>query len=250
MTSLPPQLAELTAVDNHAKLEQESVHQVYDVIAGHFSATRYKPWPVVEAYLADQPSGSLGIDIGCGNGKYLGVNRAVVTIGVDRSENLVSICHERGFQALVCDGLAVPFPDNKFDFAISIAVIHHFSSPDRRMRAIREVLRLIRPRGSALVYVWAMEQKGKRKFPGQDVYVPWHMPTWHEKPGGAKQGGKDDQEAQRQKQDQEPVDKVYMRYYHLFVQGELEELVVAAGGKVVRSGYDRDNHYCVITKDE
>lgn len=29
------------------RLEQQHVLQVYDQIAGHFSATRYKPWPNV-----------------------------------------------------------------------------------------------------------------------------------------------------------------------------------------------------------
>ena len=32
-------------------VEEEYVHQVYDEIAHHFSATRYKPWPVVEDFI-------------------------------------------------------------------------------------------------------------------------------------------------------------------------------------------------------
>ena len=33
------------------ELEDKHVHQVYEQIANHFSVTRYKPWPVVDAFL-------------------------------------------------------------------------------------------------------------------------------------------------------------------------------------------------------
>ncbi|ORY46743.1 hypothetical protein BCR33DRAFT_637631, partial [Rhizoclosmatium globosum] len=56
---------------------------VYEAIAPHFSATRYKPWPVVETFLKSLPPGSIGADVGCGNGKYLGVNPSLYTIGSD-----------------------------------------------------------------------------------------------------------------------------------------------------------------------
>ncbi|KAJ3084968.1 3-hydroxymethyl-3-methylglutaryl-CoA lyase [Quaeritorhiza haematococci] len=36
---------------NVVELEQRYVHDVYEAIAPHFSATRYKPWPVVEDFL-------------------------------------------------------------------------------------------------------------------------------------------------------------------------------------------------------
>jgi hypothetical protein len=39
------------------------------------------------------------------------------------------------------------------------------------------------------------------------------------------------------------------RYYHLFAQGELDELVVKSGmADISRSGYDRDNHYIIAIK--
>ncbi|KNE71524.1 hypothetical protein AMAG_15738 [Allomyces macrogynus ATCC 38327] len=209
--SLAPTVVDLASVSNHAALEAESVHQVYEDIAEHFSSTRYKPWPVVEQFLLEKKPGSIGCDVGCGNGKYLGVNRDVWTVGVDRSANLIKIVRDRGFDGIVGDALAVTCPTDRFDFVISIAVIHHLSSPTRRIAAIRELLRVVRPGGHALVYVWALEQGSKRQFPGQG-----HV--------------------------------VYQRYYHLYQQGELEEEVRGAGGTVVRSGYDRDNHYCVATK--
>jgi tRNA (uracil-5-)-methyltransferase TRM9 len=64
--------------------EAEHVHDVYEQIATHFSSTRYKPWPIVEQFLLQLPDGSIGLDVGCGNGKYLTVNPRVYIIASDR----------------------------------------------------------------------------------------------------------------------------------------------------------------------
>ncbi|NWX17173.1 ALKB8 protein, partial [Aegotheles bennettii] len=58
-----------------SKLEQEYVHKVYEEIATHFSSTRHSPWPRIVEFLRSLPKGSIVADIGCGNGKYLGVNK-------------------------------------------------------------------------------------------------------------------------------------------------------------------------------
>lgn len=57
------------------QLEREHVHRVYDLIARHFSSTRHSPWPRIVEFLKALPSGSIVADIGCGNGKYLGINK-------------------------------------------------------------------------------------------------------------------------------------------------------------------------------
>uniref|UniRef100_A0A8D2AND2 Methyltransferase type 11 domain-containing protein n=1 Tax=Sciurus vulgaris TaxID=55149 RepID=A0A8D2AND2_SCIVU len=80
-------------------------------------------------------------------------------IGCDRSPNLVDICRERQLQAFVCDALAIPFRTGSCDACISIAVIHHFATAERRVAALQELVRLLRPGGKALIYVWAMEQE-------------------------------------------------------------------------------------------
>uniref|UniRef100_A0A8B9QJ03 tRNA (carboxymethyluridine(34)-5-O)-methyltransferase ALKBH8 n=1 Tax=Apteryx owenii TaxID=8824 RepID=A0A8B9QJ03_APTOW len=146
-----------------SKLEQEHVHRVYEEIAAHFSSTRHSPWPQIVEFLRSLPKGAIVADIGCGNGKYLGINKDLYMIGCDRSKNLVDICGEKDFQAFVCDALSVPIRSGSCDACISIAVIHHFSTAERRLATIRELARLLRPGGTALVYVWAMEQEYKKQ---------------------------------------------------------------------------------------
>ncbi|XP_047406285.1 probable tRNA methyltransferase 9B isoform X3 [Sciurus carolinensis] len=74
---------------------------------------------------------------------------------------------------MVCDNLNLPFRDQGFDAIISIGVIHHFSTKQRRIRAIKEMARVLVPGGQMMIYVWAMEQKN-RHFEKQDVLVPWN----------------------------------------------------------------------------
>ncbi|XP_061923234.1 alkylated DNA repair protein alkB homolog 8-like [Entelurus aequoreus] len=146
-----------------ARLEAEYVHRVYDAIASHFSSTRHSPWPRVCHFLSSLPPGSVLADVGCGNGKYLAANPEVFSVGCDRSSSLLQICADRGFQAFVSDALNVPLRTASCDACISIAVIHHFSTPERRLAAAKELLRLLKPGGRALIYVWALEQEHQQQ---------------------------------------------------------------------------------------
>ena len=56
------------------ELLKKHVYEVYDKIAPHFSHTRYKPWPKIQKFLNQLEPGSVVFDVGCGNGKYMGVN--------------------------------------------------------------------------------------------------------------------------------------------------------------------------------
>ena len=40
------------------------------------------------------------------------------------------------------------------------------------------------------------------------------------------------------------------RFYHLYRAGELEQDVVAAGGSVVESGYEKDNWWAIAQRNE
>ena len=163
-------------------MEKKHVYEVYEKIAPHFSNTRYKPWPKIQKYLESLPEGSFNCDVGCGNGKYLSANqRYMFNLGTDRSYNLLELCNQRDkdFQLFHCDSLKLPVRNNVFDSVISIAVIHHFSTPTLRLAAISEFHRILRVGGRLLIYVWAYEQENK-VFKTQDVFVAWHLQDKYE----------------------------------------------------------------------
>lgn len=276
--------------------EERNVHEVYQQIAGHFSSTRYKvctyrlctlvlcllrsaltdsqPWPIVERFLQNLAPGAIGLDVGCGNGKYLTVNKNVFIIASDRyfldslfiyihssskdlldilscavtciyadsnrSENLARIAlQHQPHSTVVADVLNLPHPDSFFDFAVSIAVVHHLSTAVRRVEALREILRTLRPGsngrpgGRVLVYVWALEQKNSRrgwdKGDDQDVMVPWVM---------------------KNSPNQSDQSRVFHRYYHLYEEGELAREISCAGGRVLESGYEKDNWWAIAARED
>merc|ERR1719471_806327 len=51
---------------------------------------------------------------------------------------------------------------------MSIAVIHHLSTNQRRKAMIEEIKRVLRPRGRALVYAWAKDQEHEQ---GPSTYL-------------------------------------------------------------------------------
>lgn len=134
---------------------------MYDKIAEHFSHTRYKAWPKVEKFLSEVEPGSLVLDVGCGNGKYMGVNSKLLMIGTDRSKGLLDTAREKdgNYQLFAADSLRLPVRSGIFDCFVSIAVIHHFSNDPLRHQAISELMRILRVNGRGLIYVWAMEQE-------------------------------------------------------------------------------------------
>ncbi|KAJ5833139.1 hypothetical protein N7474_001450 [Penicillium riverlandense] len=220
--------------------EQQNVHEVYQQIADHFSSTRYKPWPIVEQFLRNLTPGAVGLDVGCGNGKYLSVNRDVFIVASDRSENLARIAvKHQPHSTIVADIHHLPHQNAFFDFAISIAVVHHLSTPVRRVQAIAEILRTLKSGsetqagGKLLIYAWALEQKTSRrgwdKGDPQDIMVPWVR-----KGGSTKEGTSE-----------EP--QTFHRYYHLYEEGELERDIDQAGGRVLESGYEKDNWWVIAT---
>ena len=224
-----------------SQYEATHVHAVYQAIAPHFSSTRHKPWPLVSSFLNSFAPGSIGLDIGCGNGKYLPVNSDIFIVASDRSANLVAIAaqHEP-HGVIVADALDLPHPRGTFDFAMSIAMLHHLSTPERRVEAVEAVLDTLRSgcdlggqQAKALFYVWALEQKRSRRGwdqgDDQDILVPWVTKT-----NGSGQDAEDT--------------KTFNRYYHLYREGELEKDIAAAGGVVVESGYERDNWWAVATR--
>ena len=81
---------------------------------------------------------------GCGSGKYLGINPVIFNIGSDRCQALAQMAREKEHEVMFCDNLALPFRDSSIDAVLSIAVIHHIATAERRVHALRELSRVLR----------------------------------------------------------------------------------------------------------
>lgn len=82
-----------------------------------------KPWPVIANFLSSLSTGSVGLDSGTGNGKYLPLPAdrpgCVLTVGLDRSKNLLEIARRAGGDSAIRevvwgDALGHPWRDGAF----------------------------------------------------------------------------------------------------------------------------------------
>lgn len=229
-------------------VERKGVVGFYNRIAEHFSQTRHTPWPRVAAFVEAARPNDTVLDVGCGNGRHLlpAKNGGAVLFGCDIIARFVEICRERRLEVLRCDALRLPYRSAVFDRVLCVAVIHHLASEERRLRALQELVRVTALKGHLLVTAWAFEQTedSKRKFESQDVTVPWKLPAEHDPERAAEVANAADAKEIRKL----PASSVD-RYCHVFVQGELEQLIGRLGNvQIVESYYDNANWAVIVKK--
>jgi ubiquinone/menaquinone biosynthesis C-methylase UbiE len=196
-------------------MEKQYVHDAYSAIAKRFNNTRYSYWNRVRCFLDTLSPHSLLGDIGAGNGKYASYRKDLCYIGVDACKELLEYAQQKNPNVVQANGLNLPFKSNTFDALISIAVLHHIASVPDRQRFIKEIMRILKPNGKALITVWALEQQIKSKWQhidGGDYFIPW--------------------------------EDMVMRYYHLFSESEVKELLETLGIKDYTLIYEKDN-WCI-----
>ena len=109
------------------------------------------------------------LDVGCGRGLMLiGAARRLTTgkaTGIDawQKEDLSGNSPESALENARREGVAdrvevktadmrrLPFADNSFDVVVSRAAIHNLYQPDERAQAIREIARVLKPGGQAVI---------------------------------------------------------------------------------------------------
>lgn len=117
-------------------------------------------------FLKSLPPHSWGADIGCGNGKYLiTVNKEKLPLAPilasDSSSRLLEVVRDRGFDAVVANLLSLPYRPNTLDFFICVAVLHHLSTPQRRLEGLKSLASILKVGGLGLIQVWARDQHWK-----------------------------------------------------------------------------------------
>ena len=201
--------------------QQQYVTNVYDKIADRFSTTRAYLWRGVKEFILDLNSNSLILDAGCGNGKNM-FRKDCSFIGIDSSQSMVDIVKGQNNTAIVADTRKIPFDNDYFDATISIAVIHHLDSYTKRKDAVDELIRVTKSGGKIFIQVWEdMVNKGK-KFELIGENSTDYLVSWDNRDGTD-----------------------YKRYYHLFKNGELEDLVDTTKVDIIDNFYECQN-WCVV----
>jgi SAM-dependent methyltransferase len=128
--------------------------------AEHYDRFMGRYAPTLAAALCDfagVAAGTDAVDVGCGPG---GLTAELVTrvgasrvAAIDPAPQFVAACRERFPGADVREGVAehLPWPDGRFDAALSALVVAFMTDPDA---GIREMARVTRPGGAVAACMW------------------------------------------------------------------------------------------------
>jgi tRNA (uracil-5-)-methyltransferase TRM9 len=209
--------------------------EVFDQIAESWYRVRH--WPLLKEELEELASrwqsGKL-LNVGCAHGPdFLPFSQGFELWGVDSSPAMLkqaqtySAKFKLYVNLMVADALFLPFPDNTFDWAISVATYHHIKGREEREKAFAELKRVLKPQGDAFLTVWNHRQPGFW-FKSKEQQVPWRL-----------------------------KEKTIYRYYHLFSYGELRKLLVKTGWEIISMSPEKSYHFpirnfsrniCVLVK--
>ena len=209
----------------YTDIEKEYVIDTYEKISQTFNKTRSYLWPSVKQFLDDIPSYSLIVEIGCGNGKNLLYRKKnCFNIGMDICDSFTKMCYNKKIEVNKSSCLYIPMQDNKADFVLSIAVIHHLSSDKRRKDAILELIRILKVGGKMMIQVWAMKQhkKSRNKFTKSDNLVLFQNST---------------------------KSLSEQRFYHIFKENEFNNLIKDIKNiKIIKEKWEKGNWIYILEK--
>jgi tRNA (uracil-5-)-methyltransferase TRM9 len=186
--------------------------EIFDQIApSWYNFRHWSIFPTELGTLAERWQKGRLLNLGCAHGPdFLPFKEGFELYGVDFSAEMIKLAERYaqkfGFnvELTLADVRRLPYPDDSFDWAISVATYHHLIG-GQHQAALAELKRVLKPGAEAFVTVWNRCQPRFWLKP-KELKIPWR-----------KKG-----------------QTLYRRYY-LFSYGELEKLAERAGFEVIRS---------------
>lgn len=194
--------------------------KVWDILApGWYN---WRAWPIrtVNNLAGEWKPGKI-LDIGCGNCRNLVpfLKKGFKGVGLDFSKGMLEGAEKKLEKNEVSATLKLgkaeklPFNAGSFDYCLFIASLHHLNE-DGRKEALKEIKRVLKKGGKALITVWKSEEKGKK-----EKYVSWNRKG-----------------------------TIYKRYYYFFDKKELRDLIEDSGLEVLESWEDKKNLIFIVKK--
>jgi len=194
--------------------------EVFDQIAESWYRIRH--WPLLREELEEMAarwqSGEL-LNVGCAHGPdFLPFSQGFRLYGVDSSPAMLKQALRYSAKVklyvhlIAADALFLPFPNNTFDWAISVATYHHIKGSEERGKAFVELKRVLKPQGEVFLTVW---NYGQPRFwlKSKEQQVPWRL-----------------------------KEETVYRYYHLFSYDELRKLLTKAGWEIISMSPEKSYH--------
>ncbi|MDO8669616.1 MAG: methyltransferase domain-containing protein [Candidatus Buchananbacteria bacterium] len=207
----------------------KSTPKLYDEIASDFYQTRKKPWPITDLIKSYAIKADDIVDLGCGSGRLSElIAKDQNYLGLDNSSNLIKIAqnnysNRKNINFQVQDIINLKLPENKFDLALIVAVLHHIPTKKLRSEILQNVRKSLTSDGLIIITAWNLWQKDYRRYllnyklklakykllSLNDAFIPWKISGRSE-----------------------------MRYVHSFSKSELKNLLETSGFKVKEIFYE------------
>ena len=171
----------------------EKTRDDYDLIAKEWDLSRNRASQLKINLVENIKPKSKVLDIGCGNALMLPfvLNKNASYCGIDISKKLIEISKkkyrkeiEKGrVEFFVGQATELLFGNEKFDFVISFAVLHHIPLEELRKKFFKEIMRVSKPNAKVKIIVWNLYNKWandrfdiENKLKGKNsrnVFIPW-----------------------------------------------------------------------------
>ncbi len=193
--------------------------EVWDTLAIDWAKFRHSPQEQVNEFLSDRKG--LVLDLGCGAGRNLIEGKKFVA--VDHSKNMLYIAQKKliyrdEIDFSKADASSLPFRSKSFDSVLFVSALHTMYKNSHN-DAMRELNRVMKPGGKALVTVWNKNQPrflmGKK-----EAFIDWKI-----------------------------GEKNLQRYYYLFTKSELKKLLEKHGFEVLSIKGSRKKAYKIFSSD-
>jgi len=224
---------------------QSHIQDTWDDIAISFDKTRKKPWKQCIDFIDKLPLDSIVGDFACGNGRHIieMTDYCRKIIGIDISKKLLLILKKKiltqHIELLHGNLINIPLNDHCLDAVIYIAAIHNIPKKENRLKSLKELHRVLKTDGKALISVWSRHQEkfkdADKNFektninkdflePG-DIFIYWNQNNLH-----------------------------IPRYYHLYDKEEIKDELLQSGFKIISitkeniSSKDKPDNYFIIVQ--
>jgi ubiquinone/menaquinone biosynthesis C-methylase UbiE len=228
-------------------LSIDNIQYTWDQIAISFDKTRKRPWRQCIDFLRSLSRNYIVGDFGCGNGRHTIeiANHCKQVIAIDLSKKLLHILEQKiksyhTIELIHADLINIPLKDNSLDSVFYIASLHNIPKQKQRLKSLKELYRVLKPNGSALISVWSWNQDKYNKvyknfetinikseyIEKGDVFIYWNQDNLH-----------------------------VPRFYHFYDRNEIKNELLETGFKIhsfkeemIASRTSPDNYFITVIK--
>ena len=190
--------------------------KVWDAISRNWNEFRVRRIPAVEEFVFGKKGKIL--DLGCGSGRNFMEVENLEWSAVDFSAEMVGYAKKKAddfgmdVNVIKADSAKLPFGNGSFDAVVCFAVIHCIDIEAKRKKTAKEIFRVLKSGGEALISVWG-KASARLKNKDKECYVPWTLKYMKE---------------------------AQMRYTYVYDLKEFVGLMESVGFEIVRSWEDEN----------